>query len=207
MLITGLVKSLSWLPIVHRLGLKAYSLTHKGLWNLPPHRFFSRNNFFFFFWNLGGACHSTATGNTSGNEKDIVPPFTGFEWGRQEPLPQVMTWVASEYITLKSRITKQRTQRTNVCRGGGGEGKDDAFYKTEVARQQEQHLWRLRGEMRPPGLRTKRKTVAWRQTEMEGHGQDTRSGQSAEGGQPRRWLWESGVTWGQAPLQKGTERM
>lgn len=48
MLITGLVKSLSWLPIVHRLGLKASSLTHKGLWNLPLHRFFFLETIFFF---------------------------------------------------------------------------------------------------------------------------------------------------------------
>lgn len=58
----------------------------------------------------------------------------------RESLPQVMTWIASEYISLKSRIMKQRTQRPNVCPGGGGEGKDGDFYKSEVARQQEQHL-------------------------------------------------------------------
>lgn len=32
-----------------------------------------------------------------------------------------MTWVASEYITLKFRITKQRTQRTSVGAQGVGE--------------------------------------------------------------------------------------
>lgn len=37
--------------------------------------------------------------------------------------------------------------------------------------------------MRLPGLRTKRNMVAGQQTETKGHGQDTRSGRSAEASQ------------------------
>jgi hypothetical protein len=49
-------------------------------------------------------------------------------------------------ITVNYRITKQWTQGTSG-RGGDGEGNNDPFSKTEVARQQEQHLCRLRGGM------------------------------------------------------------
>lgn len=43
--IVGLVKYLSWLPIVHRLRPKAYCLALKAFWNMVLSSIFSRSNF------------------------------------------------------------------------------------------------------------------------------------------------------------------
>lgn len=45
MLIVGLVKSLSRLPIVHRIKSKAHSLACEALWNLAPSSVFSSSDF------------------------------------------------------------------------------------------------------------------------------------------------------------------